>query len=74
MAKNPKPLDQIVHARGWLEMTEQFPELLARDDVPAKIAEVRIAFQHLLDFRNLVAGMAPMTTPPKESVQNFLDV
>jgi hypothetical protein len=72
MAKNLKPFDQIVAAMGWLDMTERFPELMERDDVPAKIAEVRVAFQHLMDFRNIVAGMAKMAEPPKEAASAYL--
>ncbi len=72
--KKELTIDRISSARVWLHSTERFPELLKADDVEARMAEVREAFNALIDFRNLVRFVAEMDEAPRDSAARYLEL
>lgn len=66
-------LDQITRARVWLGHVQQYPQLLQNADLPEQLENVRVAFEALVDFRNMVRNASEMQEDPKEATRRYLD-
>lgn len=66
-------LDKITAARVWLTHVQEFPHLMQNADLPEQLENVRVAFEALVDFRNMVRNASEMEEGPVEATKRFLE-